>query len=212
MIVVPAARERRGRSRAAAASRARSSAAVGSSITISCASRESARRISTFCCSARAQPSGRHRRPAGRSRPSAASARVARVAARRRRMNAAADAARRRGRRSRATVSCGTTNGSCAIAATPCSSASRGERNATALAVERASGRRRRQWRRRRSCPSVDLPAPFSPTSACTEPPSTASVTPASAWTPPKCLATSRSSRYGAFSPRAGVASRATPP
>ena len=35
-----------------------------------------------------------------------------------------------------ATVSCGTTDGSCAIAATPCSSASRGERNETSLAVE----------------------------------------------------------------------------
>src|SRR5262249_29329198 len=46
--------------------------------------------------------------------------------------------------------------------------------------------------------PSVDFPAPFSPTSACTEPRRTESVTPASAWTPPKCLATSCSSRKGA--------------
>ena len=41
------------------ASRRRSSAAVGSSMTISCASRESARRISTFCCSpVRRRPAG----------------------------------------------------------------------------------------------------------------------------------------------------------
>ena len=69
-----------------------------------------------------------------------------------------------------ATVRCGTIDGSCAIAATPCSSASRGERNDTSRAVEqhpcRASGACTPATMR----PSVDLPAPFSPTSACTDP------------------------------------------
>ena len=74
-----------------------------------------------------------------------------------------------------ATVRCGTIDGSCAIAATPCSSASRGERNETSSpssSIRPPSGASAPATIR----PSVDLPAPFSPTSACTEPAATASV------------------------------------
>ena len=60
-------------------------------------------------------------------------------------------------------------DGSCAIAATPRSSASRGDRNATGSAVEQNAAAVRAQ-RARDDPPSVDLPAPFSPTSACIEP------------------------------------------
>ena len=66
MIVVPPAASRRTISCRCCVSCA-PSAAVGSSITISCASRESARRISTFCCSdVRSRPADI---PPGRSKP-----------------------------------------------------------------------------------------------------------------------------------------------
>src|SRR4029077_16552245 len=43
--------------------------------------------------------------------------------------------------------------------------------------------------------PSVDLPAPFSPTRACTDPDRTATVASVSALVPPKCWDTPRASR-----------------
>ena len=197
-IVVPPRDERADDLVQLLASRRALSAAVGSSMTISCASRESARRISTFCCSAVRS------RPAGAS-PGQVEARRTRRARRTRasswrpRSDAGA-----RGSTPRktfcATVSCGTTDGSCAIAATLCSSASRGERKETSAPSRRirpAVGASAPETIR----PSVDLPAPFSPTSACTEPAGESSETPSSAWTPPKCLATSRSSRYGRSRP-----------
>ena len=98
-----------------------------------------------------------------------------------------------------ATVSCGTIAGSCEIAATPRSSASRGERNDTGSPASSMLPPSR-ETSPATILPSVDLPAPFSPTRACTDPLATVSDTPASAWTPPKCLATSRISRYGTVS------------
>src|ERR1700691_4624592 len=44
---------------------------------------------------------------------------------------------------------------------------------------------------------SVDLPAPLSPASATTSPGKTSSETLVSAWTPPKCLETPRTTRIG---------------
>ncbi len=167
MIVVPRARRASGRSRAAAPSPGRSSAADGSSMTISCVSRESARRISTCCCSAVRQASGRHR--PGQVEPGRGGERG--VGARQR---VAAEHPGRRGSRPRktfsATVSFGTTNGSWAIAATPCSSASRGERNETGTPSTAASPRRRRRARRRRSARGSTSPRRSRPTSACTVP------------------------------------------
>src|ERR1700735_2801068 len=46
----------------------------------------------------------------------------------------------------------------------------------------------------------VDLPAPLSPARATTSPGCTSSETPASAWTPPKCLVALRTVRMGARS------------
>src|SRR5271156_3604106 len=46
----------------------------------------------------------------------------------------------------------------------------------------------------------VDLPAPLSPARATTSPGCTSSETPASAWTPPKCLVALRTVRIGAVS------------
>ena len=166
------------------------SAADGSSMTISWASRESARRISTFCCSAvpswpavrRRRARSRRSRRAGRTRLSVSF-----------RITPALRGSTPRKTFS-ATLSCGTTEGSWAIAATLCSSASRGER--TKPGHRRASSCRRRGLSAPAMIfPRVDLPAPFSPTSAWTEPRATETETRSSAWTPPKCLATSRSSR-----------------
>src|SRR5215208_862741 len=93
-----------------------------------------------------------------------------------------------------ATDSCGTIHGSCAIAATPCSSASRGEPKVTGSPASKTSpvsGASAPDT----ILPRVDLPAPFSPTSAWIEARRTPSETASRAWTPPKCLATSRTSR-----------------
>ena len=138
------------------------SAAVGSSMTMSCASRESARRISNFCWSAvRSAPAGA---PPGRSNPAdAASSSYAWRSWRPRTKPVLRGSSPRR--TFSATVSCGTTDGSCAIAATLCSSASRGERNETASppsSTRPESGDSAPATMR----PSVDFPAPFSPTRA----------------------------------------------
>ena len=190
-----AARARRasGRSRAAGRSPRRRATAVGSSMTMSSASRASARRISTFCCSAGAQA------PGGRRGGEVEAGRLGQllVAAA---QGAAGDeagrrAARRRGRRSPRRVSWGTTLTSCAMAATPRSSASRGERSATSSpssSSRPSSGASTPATIR----PSVDLPAPFSPTSAWIDPRAMLSDTPSSARTAPKCLETSASSTW----------------
>src|SRR4051812_4462388 len=93
-----------------------------------------------------------------------------------------------------ATLNCGTTDGSCPMAAIPWSSASRGERSETRsprTSTEPPSGARTPA----KIFPSVDLPAPFSPTSACTDPDRTATVASVSALVPPKCFETPRASR-----------------
>ena len=88
--------------------------------------------------------------PPGRSKPAvAASSAYARRERRRARNRAGRGSAPRK--TFSATVSCGTIDGSWAIAAMPRSSASRGDRNETG-APSRSTGRRRRRARRRRSC------------------------------------------------------------
>ena len=94
-----------------------------------------------------------------------------------------------------ATVSCGTTFGSWAIAATPAARAPRAATRTRPAPLRAERGRRPAISAPATILPSVDLPAPFSPTSAWTEPRRTPSETESSAWTPPKCLETSRSSR-----------------
>src|SRR3954447_22171564 len=78
----------------------------------------------------------------------------------------------------------------------PASCAARGLENDTASPSKRtspSSGRRTPVS----TLISVDLPAPFSPTSACTSPGSSANETSSSATTPEKRLVTSRTSRIG---------------
>ena len=135
--------------------------------------------------------------PAGRAWPGQLEARAARRARRRpRRASGRAgprrSTARRRGRRSARRSAAGRRTAP-ARSPRPCARAPR-------AASGRRPARRRRRIRPPSGAsapetmrPSVDLPAPFSPTRAWTEPRAMSSETPPSAWTPPKCLATSRS-------------------
>ncbi len=170
--------------------------ADGSSRTIRSASRASARRISTCCCCAS------DRCPtivsARRSKPASSIRRSNRSRSDPRSMKPA-----RRGSTPRntfwATVSRGTSATSWATSAIPRTSASRGEPNVTV--VPRSI---RSPW----SCgktpamilPSVDLPAPFSPTNAWTVPARTATETSSRARVAPKDLPSARVSRWTAAS------------
>ena len=93
------------------------------------------------------------------------------------------------------------------MVAIPRSRASRGDRKSTACpstSIRPASGRMTPETIR----PRVDLPAPFSPTSACTEPARAPSDTSLSALVSPKCLETASTRR----SSGAGRQVRSGPP
>ena len=80
----------------------------------------------------------------------------------------------------------------------PCASASRGRASAIGWPSRHSSplsGRREPE----RILSSVDLPAPFSPTSACASPAATSKLTPPSARTAPNDLRTSRKDTAGAL-------------
>src|SRR5262249_38142557 len=89
----------------------------------------------------------------------------------------------------------------------PASRASSGLANLTGFPATRispASG----GWTPDRHLISVDLPAPFSPTSAVTSPSSAQSETPSSAVTPPKCFVSRTASRTGVRGGRDSAMSR----
>ncbi len=165
--------------------------AVGSSRTMRSASRASARRISTCCCWA--MDSRPTTASARRSKPESAVNRSNRSLSERRSMNPA-----RRGSAPRktfwATVSRGTRATSCATRAIPLMRARRGEPNETVV-----PRRTRSPW----SCgktpamilPRVDLPAPFSPTNAWTDPARTVMETSSRARVAPNDLPMPRTSR-----------------
>ena len=105
--------------------------------------------------------------------------------------------------------SAGTSRSSCGMATMPAAMASRGPSNRHALpstAISPRSGR----CTPPRMRTSVDLPAPFSPTSACTSPASTSKSTPSSARVAPKCLDTPRALPAGLVMPVASRRQRAT--
>ena len=154
--------------------------------------RQRAQDLDLLLLGGRQPPGGRRGREVRgrRSRPAARSGGAAPGARRSRRR-----AARRPRKTFSSTVSCGTTLTSCAMVATPRSSASRGERSVTSSpssSSRPASGASTPATIR----PSVDLPAPFSPTSAWIDPRATLSDTASSARTAPKCLETSASSTW----------------
>ncbi len=144
-------------------------------MTISCASRESARRISTFCCSAGPQLLGGRvaaEVEAGSLRRARRSARFEPARADEARRAAARRRARRFPRRSAAGRRSAPGRSRPRRARAP-----RAASRTRPARLRAAPARRPARERRRRSCPSVDLPAPFSPTSAWTEPRATPSET-----------------------------------
>ena len=162
----------------------RESDAVGSSITISRASRTSARRISTFCCSATRSVADRACRVDARSRSRSASSRKRSRCCERSTTPTAPSSTPRntlssdRQRRHQRQLLVNR-------ARSPC-----GDRVARRAVADRLA--RRRRSRRCPACttpamilPSVDLPAPFSPTSAWISPAAIATLTSASARAPP---------------------------
>ena len=177
--------------------------AVGSSKTIRSASRARARRISTCCCWA----SGSRPTidPALMSKPASATSRSKRSRRVPRSMKPARLGSAPRKTFS-AAVSLGTRATSWATSAMPWVRASRGERNETVC-----PRRTRSPW----SCgktpamilPSVDLPAPFSPTNAWTVPARTATETSSRARVAPKDLPSPRTSRWVASLAAVAIAS-----
>ena len=99
-----------------------------------------------------------------------------------------------------ATDRAGTSRSSCGMVMTPAAMASRGPlkcRTSPPTAISPRSGR----CTPPRMRTSVDFPAPFSPTSACTSPGSTSNATPSSARVAPNCLLMSRALAAGRVMP-----------
>ena len=186
-------------------------AEVGSSMIRMRASSERALAISTSCCSPMRRPAMRASGSSSMPRR-ARSFRAAAVIAWRSRKRPARSGSRPR-KMLAATLSSGTRLSSWWMMATPARSASRTPAKRTGAPSIRISPSSA-GWTPERIFISVDLPAPFSPTSACTSPARRSKSTRSSAVTPAKCLVTLRARRKQirvADARRAGHASR-TPP